>query len=253
MNDCMIIALFASACCGYGLWAVWESGDTALSRLEAVAAVKRRSSASRIGLAMTIASAIAYVRSGGTLLDAFGRQHGMRFAVARLTAERLYEVLASQAERSDSEAKIKHVAMELEAACQVSTSLGCEAARCLEAASASLRRAELLEDLRKTAFAMPKATVNMLTVLPLITLVLGEILGARPVAFLLSGVRGWLCLIIGGAWYGLGLLWVRVLMRNMDSEILPSNSSRGEKHARRRTSHAVYEGDSIRDERDRDG
>ena len=103
--------------------------------------------------------------------------------------------------------------MELHAACTLSLQLGCEMSRCLEAVAASLKRRRLLDDLRANAFAMPQATVKLLMALPLLTVMLGECMGAHPLRFLVEDVKGWMCLGFAGCCYAVGWYWIRRLMR----------------------------------------
>ena len=103
---------------------------------------------------------------------------------------------------------MRRLSAELYAACQLSMALGCETSRCLAAVLASLKRQRLLNDLRRNAFAMPQATVKLLMALPLLTVLLG-----RPLAFLCGDARGLLCLGFALGCYAIGLLWIRVLLR----------------------------------------
>ena len=109
--------------------------------------------------------------------------------------------------------QMRRLSAELYAACQLSMALGCETSRCLAAVLASLKRQRLLNDLRRNAFAMPQATVKLLMALPLLTVLLGEGMGARPLAFLCGDARGLLCLGFALGCYAIGLLWIRVLLR----------------------------------------
>lgn len=63
------------------------------------------------------------------------------------------------------------------------------------------------------ACAVPKATVGLLSALPAVTVALGELLGARPLAFLLGSPRGVVCLVLGGCCYAAGLAWMRALLK----------------------------------------
>ncbi|HVQ87310.1 MAG TPA: hypothetical protein VMT88_03915 [Actinomycetes bacterium] len=56
--------------------------------------------------------------------------------------------------------------------------------------------------------AGPRATVRLLTTLPVLALVLGESLGADPLQILLTTAQGWLCLALGLALATLGARWV---------------------------------------------
>ncbi|MEO8330574.1 MAG: hypothetical protein ABI586_11250 [Candidatus Nanopelagicales bacterium] len=56
--------------------------------------------------------------------------------------------------------------------------------------------------------AGPRATVRLLTVLPILALILGQSLGAHPVSVLTTTPYGWLCLTFGTALVALGTRWV---------------------------------------------
>ena len=112
--------------------------------------------------------------------------------------------------------QVEQLSGELYAACQLSLTLGCETGRCLQAVAESLKRQRLLDDLRANAFAMPKATVKLLMALPLLTVLLGEGMGAHSLAFLVSGVKGLACLGFALCCYTFGLIWIRALMQQDD-------------------------------------
>lgn len=63
---------------------------------------------------------------------------------------------------------------------------------------------------------MPKATVKLLMALPQLTVLLGEGMGAHPLTFLVSGVKGLACLGFALCCYTFGLIWIRALMRQDD-------------------------------------
>ena len=49
--------------------------------------------------------------------------------------------------------------------------------------------------------------------LPLLTVMLGECMGAHPLRFLVEDVKGWMCLGFAGCCYAVGWYWIRRLMR----------------------------------------
>lgn len=55
--------------------------------------------------------------------------------------------------------------------------------------------------------AAPRATARILGLLPLFGLILGELLGARPVAWLLTSPIGWCCLALGAGFLLIGRFW----------------------------------------------
>jgi tight adherence protein B len=56
--------------------------------------------------------------------------------------------------------------------------------------------------------AGPRATVRLLITLPVLALIVGESLGAQPVAVLFTTTYGWLCLGAGSMLAGAGWHWV---------------------------------------------
>lgn len=168
---------------------------------------------SDIGATACVAALRASVRSGATLVEAFEQLQGSSFAVPELTRFRIAMAVRSRCSLQERRDMAKGLDAELYAACALSLSLGCETGRCLEAVAASLKRQRLLDDLRSNACAMPQATVKLLMALPVLTVMLGEGMGAHPLRFLLTSVKGWICLGFAGCCYIVGLCWIRVLMR----------------------------------------
>lgn len=169
------------------------------------------------GLTGMLAQAIAHVRSGGTPAQAFGID-GTRVTAARLSA-------VAQQWRSPEESRqmARNVAIGIAAACRLSEELGCATARCLQAVSEAYRRVRLAEARKQQAFAVPQATSGLLSVLPVGTVLLGELMGLRPLSFLFSDSRGFTCLALGGCCYAVGLLWNRALLRGMTENIAIRN------------------------------
>lgn len=163
------------------------------------------------GIASVIAAIIARTASGGNVRDAFREQYGMEFATSTITPARAAATLRRHATTDETEQDIVRIARQLASACLLSERLGCGAAHCLQSVSDSYRRDCRARDLRREAFAAPKATIVLLSVLPLATVGLGEFMGARPLAFLFGSAKGAVCLFLGLAWYAIGLLWIRQL------------------------------------------
>ncbi|MCH9276604.1 pilus assembly protein [Bifidobacterium amazonense] len=177
----------------------------------------RTKSTSRIGIAAVIAAACATLRGGGSLVQAFAEQSDRGFAVNRLTEARLRELLAARALPKETSRQINRVAAEIAVAARISDRLGCPAASCLEAVGDTYRRSRKLEDLRAQVFAVPKATIRLLSGLPAVTILLGELMGSHPIAFLLGSPQGLMCLGLGLCCYAAGLVWTRTLLRGLDS------------------------------------
>lgn len=166
-----------------------------------------------IGAAACVAALRASVRSGATLVQAFEELQGAPFAVPELTRFRIDMAVRSRCSLQEQHKHVNQLGVELHAACTLSLQLGCEMSRCLEAVAASLKRRRLLDDLRANAFAMPQATVKLLMALPLLTVMLGECMGAHPLRFLVEDVKGWMCLWLRRCCYAVGWYWIRRLMR----------------------------------------
>ena len=144
---------------------------------------------------------------------------GSGFAGAPLTASRLKRLLMRQRMPGESAAQAEHVAFELAVACAMCERSGCSLADCLDVVGENHRISRLLHDSRRSAFAVPRATAALLGALPLVTIGLGELLGARPVQVLFGSAQGNACLAVGGAGYALGLLWMSSMMRNTGTNV----------------------------------
>lgn len=212
MESYRLMACLVATACG-AVVLLWPSGAGRLHERLLRLDEGGDAGPARVGVAAVIAAARAHVRGGGTLVAAFEEQAGRRFATPCATASRLRDMLMRRKTDREDEAQVRRVAVELAASCALSETLGCEASRCLDAVAAAWRRARMIEDLRRQAYAMPQATVRLLTALPAVTVGFGEVLGARPVAFLLGSPRGLMCLAAGGVCYVAGLIWMRRLMR----------------------------------------
>lgn len=193
---------------------IWPSRRRmAHARLAALSGPGRRRAA-RIGIAATIAAMCAAVRHGATVVEAFEEQAGRRFVTMCVTVSRAEETLSRRAMRDETEF-VGRVARRLHAACALSDELGGGAARCLEAVGAAWRRERLLEDRRRVAVAGPQASARLMTGLPVVTLLLGELMGARPLAWLVGSSTGLACLAAGMGCYACGVLWMRRLLETL--------------------------------------
>jgi tight adherence protein B len=66
--------------------------------------------------------------------------------------------------------------------------------------------------MRETALAGPKATVRLLTWLPVLGLGLGMLMGVDPLSILLGGPIGWCALLAGAGLMAAGRYWSRALI-----------------------------------------
>ncbi|NEG69840.1 type II secretion system F family protein [Bifidobacterium choloepi] len=184
-----------------------------------------------IGVDAVLMALVAHLKAGSSVGDALRRAMPADAAVPAsgfvtltgdLDADGLGETLESCRRRDEKPALARQAASGLAAACRLSAATGCRAADAVAAVARSCRRGKLRDDLQASAFAVPKATVQMLTVLPPATLLLAGLLGARPLAFLFGSPSGLLCLFAGAGCYALGLAWIRLLMD--DSSGSPSGA-----------------------------
>jgi tight adherence protein B len=116
----------------------------------------------------------------------------------RSTAARAYP------RRGSSE---RRVWMEMAACLEVAESSGCPLAGLLSRFAAQLEAEEDAEAARQTALAGPKATVRLLSWLPVFGLVLGMALGVEPVGILLDNIMGIATFIAGLLLTVAGRLW----------------------------------------------
>ncbi|KAE8126340.1 MULTISPECIES: type II secretion system F family protein [Bifidobacterium] len=198
----------------------------------------RQEDALRIGLAAALASMHARVRSGSSLrqslqlseapggatlaravsAEAVSSEKWMKGMVGVVSTgldyEGLRRMLRARAFATESDSRVGSTAAELQLAYHLSERLGCEAARSIQAVAQSHRHARMVQGLRDNAFAMPQATIKLLSALPFVTLILGEVLGADPIGFLFGSAGGMACLLIGMLSYMAGMLWVRAMLRS---------------------------------------
>lgn len=171
------------------------------------------SPAQRTGIASVIAAVSAHVQAGGNATEAFEHQMGRGFATKTMTYVRIRAVLMRRRSDRETVRQVELISSELAAACALSERTGCPLSHCLDVVSADYRRLRMLLDLRRNAFAVPQATVSLLSVLPWGAVMFGELLGSHPLRFLTSTVQGNMCLVLGCSAYFLGVMWMRSMMR----------------------------------------
>lgn len=168
----------------------------------------------REGVAALIAFLGARISSGGDLVEAFEEAAGRSFATRRITVGRAAEVVSVRCFRGDEEDEVDLLAAALHAIWVLTARTGCPPAGCLDMVSRLHRRLEAMAEARSSAFAMPRATVRLLSFLPAFTVLLGEFMGAAPLSFLLKPGPGTACLLLGGCLYLSGLMWMDVLLKD---------------------------------------
>ncbi|GAA4419701.1 hypothetical protein GCM10023169_10630 [Georgenia halophila] len=99
------------------------------------------------------------------------------------------------------------------AACRLTRELGAPLADVLQRCAEGLTEAGSAESARAVALAGPRATARLLGWLPALGLLLGLGVGTDPIAVLLDGGAGSVCLVTGSVLMVAGHRWVRSLER----------------------------------------
>ncbi|WP_032814722.1 hypothetical protein [Gardnerella vaginalis] len=183
-----------------------------------------------------LAGLLAALRAGSTFVMIIQADTKIEHysSASVMNTELIYQWLATRcltrnreitdSQRRRLERHMHHVAENLMTAYQLSNTLGCAMATCVEATAASYHAQRRAEDLRADVAAMPQATIKLLTALPFLALLAGELLGGHPLLMLSTTVHGWILLALGAVCYSLGLAWVRSMLRisqhAMDSAIV---------------------------------
>lgn len=110
---------------------------------------------------------------------------------------------------------------QLAACLDIAGASGCPLADVLTRFAAQLEVEDDAEAARQTALAGPKATVTLLTWLPLIGLGLGVALGVDPLAILVGTPLGIAALAAGAALTVAGRIWSARLVRSAAGAVLP--------------------------------
>jgi tight adherence protein B len=97
----------------------------------------------------------------------------------------------------------------------------------LEQVAATARAEEALARDLRTELAAPIATAKVLLLLPVAGLILGELLGARPVAWLLGSPAGLLCALLGLLLIAAGRVWsMRIIAAALPDGVAPGSRGR---------------------------
>lgn len=99
------------------------------------------------------------------------------------------------------------------AAWQVSGRTGQGLASALRRVATDLRAADASRRVVDSELASARATGRLVAGLPVLAWLMGSGSDQHPVAWLLDGPAGWLCLVLGGSLLLLGLAWIELLAR----------------------------------------
>ncbi|MET9397551.1 hypothetical protein [Kitasatospora sp. NPDC002965] len=114
------------------------------------------------------------------------------------------------------------------AACwRVASDGGTGLAAGLDGVAEALRVERALSEEIAAELAAPRATVAVLAGLPLVGLLLGAAVGARPVDVLLHTPAGLACLVAGAALEGIGLAWTSRIVRSASEDARETGPFRG--------------------------
>lgn len=123
---------------------------------------------------------------------------------------------AAREEGRGAPAALRRVWAELAACLLVSERSGAPLAGVLSRYAYALEAAQDADDARKSALAGPRATVRLLSWLPLGGLGLGYLLGTDPVSILVGTTGGRLAGIIGAVFWSAGYFWSRKLVQRAE-------------------------------------
>lgn len=126
---------------------------------------------------------------------------------------------AAREEGRASPAGLRRVWAELAACLLVSERSGAPLAGVLSRYAYALEAAQDADDARKSALAGPRATVRLLSWLPLGGLGLGYLLGTDPVSILVGTTGGRLAGIIGAVFWSAGYFWSRKLVQRAERAV----------------------------------
>lgn len=177
---------------------------------------KKALNAEAEGSAVLIASLVALVRNGSGLVEAYEELSGRRFATKEVTYDRVHTMLREWCLPDEQDEGMEVIAVALVALYRLSTDSGCRASDCLQVVADMQKRQAAMKDARDGAFAMPRATVKLLSGLPILTVFLGELMGAHPLFFLFQPGAGLGCLVTGTCFYCAGLIWMRGLLNGLE-------------------------------------
>lgn len=172
-----------------------------------------------------IAELISLLRNGSGMVDACQEMGGMVFAIPELTDDRMKAVLVRRCGYGRSDVYLTRLARQLVASGRLSATLGCSASQCLEAVGVEHKRYLAMADKKRAALSIPRLTVKVLLILPLLVLGGSQLASARTFQVLFMRPIGWLCLSLAAILYGLGLWWVKRLLRDFHRECGRSSGS----------------------------
>lgn len=102
---------------------------------------------------------------------------------------------------------------DLARAWRVGTRSGASLTATLEQVASALTADESLRAVVGSELAAPRATGKLMAALPALGVGMGYLLGGDPLGWLVQGLAGWTCLVLGTALACAGVLWIEHLAR----------------------------------------
>jgi hypothetical protein len=161
------------------------------------------------------------VQAGASLRDAVIAALGSRPA-GSVTVTWLIGALACRCTKA-SDADCVRAAHRLKTVMDVCMQVGCRASDCLAVLEGIEKRQERYAALQDRACAIPEATVRLFLIL-LPVMLIGEIAsGAQPFKFFCT-LPGVICALCGGLCVAVGSVWVKFLLRSVQSDVSSGQS-----------------------------
>lgn len=179
------------------------------ARVRLGAGGRRRATARRARALDTAAALAAELRAGQPVRDALARaaQSHRPPVCPAAAAAAVWGGDVPAALRADARATGLPLLRGLAACWEVGESSGAGLAAAVERLVASARSGEEVRVALEAQLAAPRATARLLATLPAIGVLLGTLLGADPLGWLLGGGLGSVCLALGLLLTVLGLVW----------------------------------------------
>lgn len=196
------------------------AGMTAVARSRARAAGRRRDRELRAATAEAVLVVAAELRAGQPPASALARAASgspRSVAAGLLDATRAVELGADPATALERHASALPGLRGLAGCWRLSGRTGARLAELAETVAEDLRAVARREEELAVAVAAPQATVRILAGLPVVGLVLGSAIGARPLEFLLHTGPGLLVLAAGLSLEAAGIWWSERLVERARS------------------------------------
>jgi tight adherence protein B len=177
-------------------------------------AARRRRRAERLRVVRALAALASELEAGqppiSALAECAGEPAVWPFALqAARTGSDIADGLSADAARAP-------VLAQLAACWRAGAESGAGLAVSVQRLAQSARAAEDVHAALEAELSGPRATARTLAVLPVVGVGLGFMLGGDPVAWLLGTGIGRMCLLVGAALTGLGLVWTGRIARQVE-------------------------------------